>query len=131
MLGAVLVAVGFVAMLVMRGTVVWAREALGLAVIALRLLTPLALVALAVYLVWAARHGRFAEAAWKRGQGLGSPRTLTRSQTDRRFGGVCGGLAGYLGIDGVAVRVVFLLATAAFPPLLVVYLLLAFLLPQA
>jgi phage shock protein PspC (stress-responsive transcriptional regulator) len=30
---------------------------------------------------------------------------LTRSRTDRRLGGVCGGLADYLGIDSTVVRV--------------------------
>lgn len=36
-------------------------------------------------------------------------RKLTRSRTDRMLGGVCGGLAEYLGIDSVWVRLFFVL----------------------
>ena len=32
---------------------------------------------------------------------------LVRSQTDRMIGGVCGGLAQYLGVDSTVVRLVF------------------------
>src|SRR3954454_15209706 len=34
------------------------------------------------------------------------PRRLTRSSSDKVFGGVCGGLARYLNVDPVIVRVV-------------------------
>ncbi|MCR4659180.1 MAG: PspC domain-containing protein [Bacteroidales bacterium] len=37
-------------------------------------------------------------------------RRLTRSTTDRRIAGVCGGLANYLNIDPTVVRIIFLLA---------------------
>jgi len=33
---------------------------------------------------------------------------LYRSKTDRRIAGVCGGLAEYLGIDSLVVRLIFL-----------------------
>ncbi len=36
-----------------------------------------------------------------------SPRTLTRSTTDRKISGVSGGLASYLGIDPLLVRIGF------------------------
>ena len=36
---------------------------------------------------------------------------LYRSNTDRMLGGVCGGLAGYLGIDATLVRLFFVLLT--------------------
>lgn len=36
--------------------------------------------------------------------------TLTRSASDRMIGGVCGGLAGYFGIDSAIVRLVFVVA---------------------
>ena len=39
-----------------------------------------------------------------------SYRRLTRSTTDRRIAGVCGGIANYLNIDPVVVRIIFLLA---------------------
>ena len=35
---------------------------------------------------------------------------LTRSTTDRRIAGVCGGIAKYLNIDPVVVRIIFLIA---------------------
>ena len=37
-------------------------------------------------------------------------RRLTRSTTDRKIAGVCGGLAKYLNIDPTVVRIVFLIA---------------------
>ncbi len=42
-----------------------------------------------------------------------SPRTLTRSTTDRKISGVSGGLAAYLGVDPVLVRVGFVVTTLA------------------
>lgn len=39
-----------------------------------------------------------------------SYRKLTRSTTDRRIAGVCGGLAKYLNIDPTVVRILFLVA---------------------
>lgn len=37
-------------------------------------------------------------------------RRLTRSTTDRRVAGVCGGLAKYLGVDPTVLRIIFLLS---------------------
>jgi phage shock protein PspC (stress-responsive transcriptional regulator) len=37
-------------------------------------------------------------------------RRLTRSTTDRRIAGVCGGLAEYLNVDPTVVRILFLIA---------------------
>ncbi len=37
-------------------------------------------------------------------------RRLTRSTTDRKIAGVCGGLAKYLNIDPTVVRILFLIA---------------------
>lgn len=39
-----------------------------------------------------------------------SYRKLTRSTTDRRIAGVCGGLAKYLNVDPTVIRIVFLIA---------------------
>jgi phage shock protein C len=36
-----------------------------------------------------------------------SPRTLTRSTTDRKVSGVSGGLADYLGVDPLLIRIGF------------------------
>ena len=38
---------------------------------------------------------------------MNSNRRLTRSSTDRMVGGVCGGLANYLGVDSTLVRIIF------------------------
>ena len=40
-----------------------------------------------------------------------SPRTLTRSTADRKISGVSGGLASYLGVDPLLIRIAFV-ATA-------------------
>jgi phage shock protein C len=39
-----------------------------------------------------------------------SPRTLTRSTSDRKISGVSGGLAGYLGVDPLLIRIGFVVA---------------------
>lgn len=39
-----------------------------------------------------------------------SYKKLTRSRTDRKIAGVCGGLARYLNIDPTVVRILFLIA---------------------
>ena len=38
-------------------------------------------------------------------------RRLTRSTTDRKLGGVCGGLAEYLAVDSTAIRVLWVILT--------------------
>lgn len=43
-------------------------------------------------------------------------RTLTRSRTDRKIAGVCGGMAKYLDWDSTFVRVLWLLLLFALPP---------------
>jgi phage shock protein PspC (stress-responsive transcriptional regulator) len=40
---------------------------------------------------------------------MNSNRRLTRSTTDRMIGGVCGGLANYLGVDPTLVRIIFVI----------------------
>lgn len=37
-------------------------------------------------------------------------RRLTRSTSDRRIAGVCGGIAKYLNVDPTVIRIIFLLA---------------------
>lgn len=62
-----------------------------------------------------------------------SPRRLTRSRNDRMIGGVCGGIAEYLNMDPTLVRVlvvVIALVTAALP-VVVVYLILMAVIPEA
>ena len=59
-----------------------------------------------------------------------SPRTLTRSTTDRKISGVSGGLGAYLGIDPVLVRVGFVVTTLASGVGLLAYLALLALVPS-
>lgn len=59
-----------------------------------------------------------------------SPRTLTRSSTDRKVSGVAGGLGEYLGIDPVLVRVGFVVTTLASGIGLLAYLALLALVPS-
>jgi phage shock protein C len=55
---------------------------------------------------------------------------LMRSQSDKVLAGVCGGLAAYLGIDSIIVRLAFLLLVPASGLGLLVYLILAVIMPE-
>nr|BCW99985.1 MAG: PspC family transcriptional regulator [Bacteroidota bacterium] len=58
-------------------------------------------------------------------------RQLTRSRTERKLLGVCGGLARYFGLDPTLVRAVYALLTLfSVGTGLLVYLLLALVLPE-
>ena len=46
---------------------------------------------------------------------------LTRAIYDKKIGGVCGGLAQYVAADSTFIRLIWLIATICFPPLLVGY----------
>ena len=59
-------------------------------------------------------------------------KALTRSRTDRVLGGVCGGIAEWLGWDPTVVRVIYVLVavcSAAFPGILI-YLVLWMVMPE-
>ncbi len=58
------------------------------------------------------------------------PQTLTRSFDDRVLAGVCGGLAAYLGVDPVWVRVVFVAGSLFWGLGLIVYAVLWITLPE-
>jgi phage shock protein PspC (stress-responsive transcriptional regulator) len=62
----------------------------------------------------------------------GNPaKKLTRSRDDKWIGGVCGGLAKYLGIDVTLVRLIFALGTIlGLGSLLVVYIVMWIVVPQ-
>ena len=53
------------------------------------------------------------------------------SQTDKKIGGVCGGLAEYFNIDPLIVRVAFLMAFFGFGCGLIAYIVLWILAPRA
>lgn len=57
---------------------------------------------------------------------------LYRSETDKMLAGVCGGLADYLNVNATLVRVstvILSLLTSGFP-ILIIYIVLAFVLPK-
>lgn len=58
-----------------------------------------------------------------------SEKRLVRSQDDRMFLGVAGGIADYLGIDPAIVRILFVLLTLAKGWGLLLYLILAIIMP--
>jgi phage shock protein C len=59
-----------------------------------------------------------------------SDKTLLRSQSDRMFLGVAGGLAEYLNIDPVLTRLFFVLLTLSTGWGLIAYIVLAILMPE-
>ena len=99
----------------------------------LRLALPLLVVALVLFVARNA-HSK-ARSAWNAMQERGTSSTsrrLTRSTSDRKVAGVCGGLAAHLDIDSTVVRfavLVALLATSV-APVGLAYLALAYLLPR-
>lgn len=56
---------------------------------------------------------------------------LTKSATDRRISGVAGGLAEYFEVDSTLVRLLFVVFTLAGGPGLLLYIVLALVLPEA
>lgn len=63
---------------------------------------------------------------------MNTSRKLVRSSSDKMIAGVCGGIADYFGLDSTLVRVGYVLLSllsAAFPGL-IVYLILAVMMPQ-
>ncbi len=56
---------------------------------------------------------------------------LTRSFTDRRIAGVCGGLGSYLNVDPTLIRIIFLVLLCCVGGGLVLYLLMWLAMPEA
>ncbi|MCQ2272348.1 MAG: PspC domain-containing protein [Bacteroidales bacterium] len=56
---------------------------------------------------------------------------LTRSRTDRKIAGVCGGLAQYLNIDPTLVRIIFLILLLIIGGGLLIYLIIWICAPEA
>lgn len=59
-----------------------------------------------------------------------SPRTLTRSTTDRKISGVSGGLASYLGVDPLLIRIGFVVTAITSGVGLIAYLAMMVLVPS-
>ncbi len=63
-------------------------------------------------------------------QRMASGKRLYRSRTDRLIGGVCGGMAEYLGIDPVLVRVLWVVLALSFGAGILAYVLLWLVTPE-
>lgn len=61
---------------------------------------------------------------------MASYRRLYRSQRERMLFGVCGGLAEYFNIDPTIIRLLFVVATLAGGPGLIIYIILALVVPE-
>ncbi|HVU12461.1 MAG TPA: PspC domain-containing protein [Phototrophicaceae bacterium] len=58
-------------------------------------------------------------------------RRLYRSRTDRMLAGVCGGLGEYFGVDPTIVRLLVVLLALAGGPGVILYIILALIIPEA
>ena len=61
---------------------------------------------------------------------MAQTRKLYRSRTDRKLGGVCGGLAQYFNTDATLIRVLFVVFALLGGPGLVVYVVLWIVVPE-
>ena len=61
---------------------------------------------------------------------MAQTRKLYRSRTNRKLGGVCGGLAQYFNTDAKLIRVLFVVLALLGGPGLVIYLLMWILVPE-
>lgn len=105
---------------------IWARI-MNLFAMAWRILWPCAFVAAGAYLLWASKRGKLAGFA---SSSLHGP--FRRSLADKRFLGVCGGIAYYFGVDSTVVRVIAVILLVMSPPtVLLAYVLVALLVPRA
>lgn len=61
---------------------------------------------------------------------MDQPKRLYRSVTDRQIAGVCGGIGAYLGVDSTVVRLIFVLLAITGGPGLLLYIILALVIPE-
>ena len=125
--GGVLVVLGLV--LLMGGFNTWWTNAFVWMRQLSRLIVPLALLGVGIYVVWASRRGKFAHMFDRSQASRSGAVVFERSKSDYRVAGVCGGIAQYFGIDSTIVRTIAVLLGFASPLLtFVTYLILALLL---
>ena len=90
----------------------WWMRALGYSARLLGYLMPLALIAAGVLVAYGVATHRF-DGLLSRLSASGGP--LRRSATDKRFGGVCGGIAQYFGINSTSVRIIIVIIGVVSP----------------
>ncbi|MGI6105760.1 MAG: PspC domain-containing protein [Raoultibacter sp.] len=87
---------------------------------------PIALIGIGVYVVWAAKTGKFKRVS------IDTTRPLRRSQLDKRILGVCGGIAAYVNVDSIIVRVIAIVLLVVSPWFtLIMYFIAAILMPKS
>ena len=123
--GIVMVVLGFAALLVIYSSVWWWGLFIKFINTLLAFLFPCATLLLICYLIWAWKKGKFDRALTeKRG-------VLRKSQNDKRIAGVCGGIAAYLHVDSMVIRIIALFLFLASPPITAfLYFILAFAVPS-
>lgn len=128
--GALLVMIGAVLLLNVLGLLPWRLEALWGAFWALAL--PLAVIAAGVFLVLGVMGRAPDWRQWRDLRGTGYRMPLRRSRDDRTIAGVCGGVAKFIQIDPLVVRIGYVMLTVltGFAPGVVIYALAAFFIPQ-
>lgn len=125
--GILLIALGVVGLGAVGLAASWIAAAWHLASYLIDLLWPVCLMAVGGLILWAAVRGQLDDALAGRFNG-----PLSRSSSDSRLEGVCGGLAHFLGINSAAVRVIFVMLFIASPPFcLVIYVVLAIVMPRS
>lgn len=127
--GALLLLIGGVLLLNNFDLLPWRLEALWRGFWAL--LLPVALIALGVFLVLSFTGHAPDWRHWRELRASGSRLPLRRSRSDRAAAGVCGGLAAYLGVDSLLVRIAWVVISVLTVGTvgLVVYLLAVFFIP--
>lgn len=61
---------------------------------------------------------------------INTKKRLYRSRADRRIAGVCGGIADYLAVDPTIIRIIWVLFAIAGGPGVVLYIILAAVIPE-
>jgi phage shock protein C len=62
---------------------------------------------------------------------MSNSKKLYRSRTDRKIAGVCGGIAEYLGVDVIVVRLIFVaLLLVGVGPIILLYLIMWLVVPE-
>lgn len=61
---------------------------------------------------------------------MNTNKRLYRSRTDKQLAGICGGIADYLNFDPTIVRIIWVILTLAGGPGLILYIILAMVVPE-
>ena len=86
---------------------------------------PVVLIGAGIFLVWAAKKGKFKRVVFD------FSRPFRRSATDKRISGLCGGIAQYFAVDSTIIRVLVVILLVLSPVFtLIVYVLASLIVPK-